>query len=106
METIVVYVTHRNQEEADMVVNRLLEKGLISCANFLDARSVYKEDGVITKGEEVVSILKTVPEHFESARDEILKIHPYDTPCILKFNAEVNESYGKWMLKETQTINE
>lgn len=102
MEIITLYVTHKNQEEADKVVNLLLDKRLIACANFLSITSRYWWKGKIENQDEVVSLLKTKEENFEIVRGEILKIHPYETPCILKMHAEVNESYGEWILNETQ----
>jgi len=101
METTTLYVTHKNQEEADKVVNALLEKKLIACANFSQVNSVYRWEGKIEHQPEVVSFIKTRKENFEIVRDEILKIHSYETPCILKLDAEVNDSYGNWILSET-----
>lgn len=34
-------------------------------------------------------------------RGEILKIHPYETPCILKMEIEANDTYGDWIISET-----
>jgi periplasmic divalent cation tolerance protein len=101
MQIITLYVTHKNQEEADKVVNALLEKKLIACANFSQVNSVYRWEGKIEHQPEVVSFIKTRKENFEIVRDEILKIHSYETPCILKLDAEVNDSYGNWILSET-----
>lgn len=101
MEIITLYVTHKNQEEADKVVDYLLEKRLIVCANFFPVNSVYKWEGKIEHQTEVVSFIKTRKENFEIVRDEILKIHSYEIPCILKIEAEVNESYRNWILGET-----
>lgn len=84
-------------------MNFLLEKRLIACANFFPVNSVYQWEGKIEHQTEVVSFLKTREENFEIVRDEILKIHSYETPCILKINAEVNESYGAWILGETNS---
>ena len=30
-----------------------------------------------------------------------MKIHPYTTPCIIKFNIEANEEYENWINNET-----
>lgn len=103
MEIITLYVTYKNQEDADKIVNYLLDKNLIACANFFPVNSVYKWEGKIEHQDEVVSFIKTRKENFEVVRDEILKMHPYETPCILKLEAEVNESYGKWIVDETIT---
>ncbi len=36
--------------------------------------------------------------------DRILKIHPYDTPFILKINVEANKSYAVWVYNETKIL--
>jgi len=102
MQIITLYVTYKNQEEADKVVNTLLEKKLIACANFFPVSSVYRWEGKIEHQSEVVSFIKTRKENFGVVRDEILKIHSYETPCILKLDADINESYGNWVLNETR----
>jgi len=101
IKIITLYVTHKNKEEADKVVNYLLEKRLIACANFssIESRNWWK--GKIENGEEIVTLLKTRKENFELVRDEILKIHPYETPCILRAEVEANNSYGEWIINET-----
>ncbi len=104
MKITTLYVTHKNQQEADKVVNFLLEKRLIACANFFPITSTYWWKDKLETQEEIVSLLKTKEENFEIVRDEILKIHPYETPCILKMDMEANDAYGEWITGETKTI--
>lgn len=98
---ITLYVTHKNKVEASKVANFLLEKRLIACVNYFPIESSYWWKGKIEDSEEIVTLLKTREENFELVRDEILKIHPYKTACILKMEVEANESYGEWILNET-----
>ena len=37
----------------------------------------------------------------ELLKIEIEKVHPYETPCIMKFNVEANEAYEEWIEKES-----
>lgn len=101
MSFIVIYVTHKNREEAEKIVVPLLEKKLIACANYFPIESSYWWKGVIETNAEIVSLLKTRTENWEMVRDEILRIHPYETPCIMKMNVEANDSYAKWIHDET-----
>jgi uncharacterized protein involved in tolerance to divalent cations len=50
------------------------------------------------KESEFVLLLKTMPFLEEKVRDFISNQHPYEVPCIMCWNVEVNDSYGKWML--------
>ncbi|HHH53533.1 MAG TPA: divalent-cation tolerance protein CutA [Bacteroidetes bacterium] len=101
MAFLILYVTYKNKDEAKKVGNYLLEKKLIACANYFPIESAYWWNGKIESGDEYVSILKTRQEYWETVKDEIEKIHPYDVPCIIKFKVEANKEYEKWIYKET-----
>jgi len=94
---IVIYITHKNQEEAEKVVSHLLQKKLIACANFFPIKSMYWWKGNIENGNEIVSLLKTKDNLFEQIQQEVKQIHPYETPCILKIPASANEEYESWI---------
>jgi periplasmic divalent cation tolerance protein len=98
---ISIYVTHSNQAEAEKITSYLLNKHLIARTNFFPIKSTYWWKGKLETTDEIVTLLKTKEENFEIVRDEILKIHPYETPCILKIEMEANESYGQWIHGET-----
>lgn len=99
---ITIYVTHANEDEAEKVTMHLLNKHLIACANFSPVRSTFWWKGKIETNEEIVTLLKTSEENFEQVKQEILSIHPYETPCILKIEAEANEAYAEWVYNETK----
>ena len=101
MKIVTLYVTHKNREEAEKITSHLLQNRLITCVNFFPIQSTYWWKGQLENQEEIVSLLKTKEDSFEKVREEILKIHPYEIPCIMKLEAEVNESYGNWILNET-----
>jgi periplasmic divalent cation tolerance protein len=97
MSFIVVYVTHRNLEEAQKIASHLLKKKLIACANFFPIKSSYWWKQKIEDSDEVVSLLKAPKSNWEEVKSEIKLIHPYETPCIIKFNVEANEDYEAWV---------
>ena len=102
MTFIILYVTHKNLENAQKVASHLLQKKLIACANFFPITSSYWWKGKIENSEEIVSLLKTRKENWEKVKSEIKKIHPYETPCIMKINAEANADYESWINEETK----
>ncbi|MEW5805688.1 MAG: divalent cation tolerance protein CutA [Patescibacteria group bacterium] len=61
---------------------------------------MYWWEGKIEDGNEVVLIVKTTSDRFEKVRDEIARIHPFDTPCILKIDVDPNEKYLRWIESE------
>ena len=102
MAFIILYVTHENLKNAQKIASHLLQKKLIACANFFPIKSSYWWKGKIENSEEIVSLLKTRKENWEKVKSEIKKIHPYETPCIIKMNVEANEDYESWVNDETK----
>lgn len=98
---ITIYVTHANESEAEKIVSYLLTKRLVACANFFPIKSMYWWKGSLEKNDEIVTLFKTREGYFEMVKQEILEMHPYDTPCIIKLDSEANDSYIKWVYSET-----
>lgn len=99
---IVLYVTHKDRKSAMRVVDHLLEKNLIACANLFPIRSVYRWKGKKENGAEVVTLLKTRNALWKRVEKEIMRIHPYETPCIMKMDAKANPAYENWITNETK----
>ncbi len=97
-----IYITHENKEEAQKVVSHLLEKNLIACANIFPINSFFHWEGEVNSEKEVVSLLKTSKENWEKVKGEVQKVHPYETPCILKMEVQANSDFEEWARKETQ----
>ena len=102
MKFILIYVTHKNLKEAKKVADFLLRKKLIACVNYFPIESAYWWKGKIENSKEIVSLLKTKKENWNKVKEEIEKSHPYETPCIIKIEAEANKDYAKWINKETE----
>jgi periplasmic divalent cation tolerance protein len=102
MSFIAVYITHGNENEAKKVASHLLEKKLIACVNFFPIESSYWWKGEIENAHEIVSLVKTKKENWEKIKEEVEKTHPYETPCIMKFEVEANENYEKWLKSEVK----
>jgi periplasmic divalent cation tolerance protein len=44
-----------------------------------------------------VGIVKTTRDKWEQLKQRVESLHPYDTPCIMKFDVEANEKYEAWI---------
>lgn len=93
----IVYITAPSQEIADQLGNHLLEKKLVACVNTFPITSMYWWNHNIEKGKEVVLLVKTFSHVFSEIRQEITRIHPYQTPLISGFPAQVNQEYYTYM---------
>jgi len=98
----IVYITCKDEEESVKISKYLLEKKLIACSNIHPTRSLYRWEGKIRDEKEMVIIAKTVEKNYDKIKEEVSKIHSYKVPCILKIDAEANESFGKWVREEVR----
>ena len=97
-----IYITCKDEKEAVKISNHLLNKRLIACSNIHQIRSLYRWHEKIQDEKEFVIIAKTKEKNYGKIKEEVKKLHSYDAPCILKINAEANESYEKWVNEEVK----
>ena len=97
-----IYITCKDNKEAEKISRHLLEKRLIACANLHPIRSLYWWQGKIQDDNEIAIIAKTLEKNYNKIKEEVKKIHSYDVPCILKIDVEANESYDKWVKGEVK----
>ena len=95
-----VYITCKDEKEAENISMHLLKKRLIACANIFPIRSMYWWQGKIINEKENVIIAKTNNKNFKKIMVEVKKIHSYQIPCILKINTTANKEYEDWANKE------
>lgn len=68
---ILVYITCKNNKEANKIAKQLLQKKLIACANIFPITSLYKWEGKIANDKETVLLLKAVEKNFEKIKKEV-----------------------------------
>jgi len=101
MPFIILYLTSPTEEEANTVVNHLLQQRLIAGANTFLANSAYWWLGKRTQSPEYISIMQSRPQHWEAIQAAIKKLHSYEVPCIIKMPATANADYEAWVYEET-----
>jgi periplasmic divalent cation tolerance protein len=70
--------------EAEKIAQALVDERLAACVNIFDGvRSVFRWQGSVQSGREVVLIAKTVEERFEELRERVIELHSYELPCIV-----------------------
>lgn len=97
MRIAVIYTTHSSAESASACCDQLLQERLIACANIFPIQSAYWWQGDIQREGEYAAVLKTSPRLWEALKVRIEAIHPYETPCIVKIEAEANAAYAQWI---------
>ena len=100
-----LYTTWPDEESVTRAAHRLLEQGLIACANILGgSQSIYRWEGEVQSEREIIALFKTASASARQARAEISALHPYDEPCILALDvnsALSAESFQNWVIEQT-----
>ena len=99
---IIVYIPCKDKQEAEKIVVALLEKKLIACANRYTSESNYWWNNKIESKKETVILAKTLPTHYNEIEKQVMKLHSYQCPCILRWNIEGNKEFVKWVSKEVK----
>ena len=101
---VFVYTTWPSVVEAENAGRALIERKLAACVNILPGMiSLYRWEGKIERGEEVVMIIKTRAALAEPVRAAVKETHSYTTPAILVQPLEsVDADYLAWLLAETE----
>lgn len=97
-----IYITCKDEKQAVKISKHLINKRLIACSNMHPIRSMYRWHEKIQDENEFVIIAKTKGKNYKKIKEEVSKLHSYDTPCILKIDAEANDSYEKWVNREVK----
>jgi periplasmic divalent cation tolerance protein len=105
IEYIIVLITTPNQETSEVIANTLLEKKLAACVNMVGSiLSFYNWEGDINRDEEMLLIVKSRAELFESDLIPAVRaVHPYEVPEILALPILMGSAnYLAWIDDVTQ----
>ena len=101
---VFVYTTYPSIVEAERAGSVLVERHLCACVNILPGMvSIYRWQGTIERGDEVVMLIKTRASLAEAVRAAVKDMHSYTTPAILVIPLEsVDPDYLAWIANETE----
>lgn len=74
-----------------------IKERLAACANVFPVQSLFMWEGVMKYEPEFILVMKTMPYKKKALRELLESNHSYDTPCIMSWDAEVNEVYATWV---------
>jgi periplasmic divalent cation tolerance protein len=100
---VFVYTTFPSIVEAEEVGRALVKRRLCACVNILPGMvSIYRWQGAVERGDEVVMIVKTRAGLTENVRAALKDMHSYTTPATLVLPIEsVDPDYHAWIVAET-----
>ena len=98
MQMTLCYIPTGNKETADQLSTLAIEAKLAACANIFPVTSFYPWEGAMQHDSEVVLLLKTIPSLKKQLQAFILDHHPYDVPCVMQWDVDVNDAYATWII--------
>lgn len=102
VDACVVMTTAPDRAQAEKIAMAGLQARLAACVQIQAITSYYWWEGKIETADEQLIYLKTTSEKYDALEAAILKIHPYDTPEILRLPVDGGlKKYLTWMVKET-----
>lgn len=96
-----LYWTIDTQEHASALIQGLIDKKLIACANILPGVSMYPWQGTVHREQEYFVICKTSTEKIADAVAFVEQAHTYDIPCITSWVADAGNAYAGWVTAVT-----
>ncbi|MEZ4910222.1 MAG: divalent-cation tolerance protein CutA [Saprospiraceae bacterium] len=100
MEIVVFYIPCPNKNIAIEISEALINQKLAACTNMIEGVSMFHWGDGMQRDTEVYLIAKTTLNHIASLELKVLQMHPYETPAVVHWIAQVNEAYGTWMLSQ------
>jgi len=84
-------------DAAVSIAETLVDERLAACVNRLPCRSTYRWEGDVRTDDEEILVIKTTAERYDALADRIDACHPYDVPCIERFDEDqVHPPYRAW----------
>lgn len=102
-EYIIVLITAPDEEEAARLSRTIVGERLAGCVNIIRSiRSIYRWQGQMEDGQEVLMIIKTKRALFERLQKRISDLHSYSVPEIIALPlVGGSEQYLNWLGQET-----
>jgi periplasmic divalent cation tolerance protein len=102
-DTLLILCTCPDGESAARIARVLVEEHLAACVNRVPGlTSVYRWQGEIHEDSEVLLLIKTRSELFESLRARLVALHPYDVPEVIALDIAAGHApYLDWLRTET-----
>jgi len=97
-----VLITTPDERSAKSIAQTVLERRLAACANYFPIKSLYWWKEHIEEADEFILLLKIRTEDFEDLKKLVLKMHPYEIPCIVRYDIiEGHDKYLNWIREST-----
>lgn len=86
------------ESAASELATTVVDERLAACVNAIDCRSTYRWDGGVETDNETILLIKTTDDGYDRLVDRLEALHPYDVPCIERFDeTALLDRFGAWV---------
>lgn len=104
MELRSIYMTAKDEAEAQKLGEFLVREKLAACVNYFPIRSIYRWQGNVEADSEVAIIAKTRAELVDRVIERVKQLHSYEVPCVVSWIIEKgNPDYLNWIIESTES---
>ena len=98
IDPIELVLTCGSWQQAQRIVDSLLEQKLIACAEFIEVRSRYHWKAKIQDDKEIRLVMETAEHLFERIETEVRKLHSYEVFVLQAIPiSRISEAAGTWL---------
>lgn len=91
-----VYIT-APRDAAEGIARELVDERLAACVNVVPCESTYWWEDAVHEDDEAILFAKTTDAAYEALLDHVLDVHPYDVPCIERFDEDtILPAFAAW----------
>ena len=102
MNLITLFLTCANQQEAEVIANKLLDEKLAACIKSADVKSDFLWKGGKQHSDEVLLIIDSVDEKFDAIEAVVKAIHSYDVFVLIAYPvARSSAGVEQWVKEVT-----
>ena len=104
VNALICFCTCPDTDTAERLAEALVEERLAACVNILPGlRSVYRWQAEVERADEVLLLIKTLPDRYPALQDRLRELHPYELPELLAVEAAAGlPAYLRWVADETR----
>ena len=106
MKIKIITTTIQSVEAANNIAQSLINGKFSSCVQIAsNIRSFYNWNDKFEESNELLLIIKTIPENVQKCKNIILKHHNYDTPELIVMDGYILEDdYQAWFIEHCRKI--
>ena len=102
-----ILCTCPDSQVAEQLATSLVELRLAACINIIPGlTSIYRWQGKLEKGTEVLLLIKTIRKHYAAVEAAIQQQHPYELPEIIAVTLDEGSSdYLRWITTSLEDVS-